>query len=41
MGSVIFGVLATLLSLGISLVLLFGIGLLFLLAFVYALYATA
>ena len=40
-GSVIFGVLATLLSLGISLVLLFGIGLLFLLAFVYALYATA
>ena len=40
-GPVIFSVLVTLLSLGLSLVLVVGIGLLFLVAFVYALWATA
>lgn len=40
-GSIAFTILATLLSLGVSLALLLGIGLLFLIAFVYALYGTA
>ena len=40
-GPVIFSVLVTLLSLGLSLLLVVGIGLLFLVAFVYALWATA
>lgn len=40
-GSLIFGLLVTLLSAGIGLLPVLGIGLLFLVAFVYALYATA
>ncbi|PZU38906.1 MAG: sensor histidine kinase [Microbacterium sp.] len=38
-GPVVFTILITLLSVGVSLVLVLGVGLLFLLAFVYALYA--
>ncbi|BDV32073.1 two-component sensor histidine kinase [Microbacterium terricola] len=40
-GTVVFTILITLLSLGIGLLAIFGIGLLFLAALVYALYATA
>ncbi|RLK52775.1 sensor histidine kinase [Microbacterium telephonicum] len=40
-GSIAFTILFTLLSVGVGLVLVFGIGLLFLVAFVYALYASA
>jgi signal transduction histidine kinase len=40
-GSIIFTALVTLLSVGVSLILVIGIGLLFLVAFVYALWATA
>lgn len=40
-GSVLFGTLVTLLSLGLSLLLVIGIGLLFLLAFLYVMWATA
>lgn len=40
-GSVVFSVLLTLLSLGVGLVVILGIGLLFLVAFLYTLWATA
>lgn len=40
-GSILFTVLATLLSLGLSLLLVIGIGLLFLVAFLYVMWATA